>query len=220
MDSSPEKLNKNDEFGEPSDSADKLNTETTEIGIQPECHSVEEIKNDMNLDPSPSNNASTEEIDINDIVLITESVPAIESFAENNQTIELNTTDTVCEAQASNQNVIELIDSLQNQLAPNLIAEKSEDEPIDIDEILNSLSADFEAASSGNLQSVCEASSEIVAEKPSELATVEKGNDQEIVLLSDDDEEEKKGRFGLNFFCKIIFCSRLRNNLLVFQKVT
>lgn len=201
-------MDKTDESGEPNDLVEKEHTETIENVIQPELHSVDELKNEANLNPSPSNNEMNDDIDINDIVLITESVPSIEGSVENNKTIDPNVTDKESEAKASNENVvidkIELIDGTQNEMAPNVPPEKIEDEPIDIDEILNSLDAEFVAPSNSEAQKVCEASSQIVPEKQSDSTSAEKGKIEEIVLLSDDDDEAD-GRFGFELYFENLF---------------
>lgn len=194
MESSSEKMDKSDESSKPSDSVEKVDTDTTENIVQPECHQAEEVKNDINIEPISSNNEINEDIDINDIVLITESSPVIESSVENNKINDPNTVDVKeCDIDS-----IQLVEATENETAPD----KCDEEPMDIDEILNSLGADFDTPSSSQTQNVCEESSSslIVSEKPSELSSIEKGKDEEIVLLSDDDDEkEKNGRFGLNF---------------------
>lgn len=200
MESSSEKSDQNVESGEPNDFVKKVHTEIIDDVIQSECHSVDELKNEINPKPCSSNNETNEDIDINDIVLITESVPVIESFTDNNKTIEPNITDKESESQTENQNEsdtinidnIELIQAAENEMPINISSEKYEDEPMDIDEILNSL--DFDPPSNNEVQNVCEASAEIVAEKTTVFPSIEKRKDEEIVLLSDDDDETD-GRF-------------------------
>lgn len=211
MESSSEKVDKNDESGETSDSVEKVNTETTEENIiQPECHPVEELKNDTNNDAISSNNEINEDIDLNDIVLITESVPpVIDSPVENIKSIEPNITDKEeCDVQAADQNESENvnIDNIQlTEVTENETpAEKCDDEPMDIDDILNSLDTDFDTPSSSEVQNVCEESSSIATEKPVESSSIEKERKaEEIVLLSDDDDdnddEKVHGRFDFSF---------------------
>lgn len=201
MESSLDKLYKSDESGEANDAIGIENANTTlDNAVQSECHAVEQLANEMDPNPSSSNNEMHEEdIDMNDIVLITESLPVIDSSAENNQTIEPPIdTDKACEAQATNEidneniNIdnIELIDDIQNELAPGFIAEKVEDEPMDIDEILNSLNTDFDAPTNNDIPNeVCEGPSAIVPENTAELLPIEKAKVEEIVLLSDDDDD-------------------------------
>lgn len=188
MDSSSEKLDKNDESGEPNDSVEKVHTEAVENIVQPECHPEEELKNETNIDA----NSSNEDIYFNDIVLITESV-------DNTKSIEPNITNKEdCDVQAveQNENVnidsIPLIEPTESEMQP----EKCDDEPMDIDEILNSFNVDFDTPSSSEAQNVCEASTSIVAEnlpKSPYIDREEKGED--VVLLSDDEEEVKLGKF-------------------------
>lgn len=195
MESGSEKTEKNDGSAETSDSVEKVNTDTIENIVQPECHPVEEMKNDINIDPVPSSNEMNEDIDINDIVLITESAPVIkESTVENNKSIEPNAADK----DEYDIDGIQLIEATENETAP----EKCDEEPMDIDEILNSLNADFDTPSSSQTQNVCEPSSPIVSEKPAETAAIEKGKDEEISTISLSDDDEEPGRLDLNFSLK------------------
>lgn len=205
MESDPDKMDKNDESGEPSDSVENVGTDTIENIVEPECHPVEVLKNNANS----SNSEINEDIDLNDIVLITESLPpVVESLEENNKSIEPNITDKECDVQqAADQNEcenvnidnIQLIEATDNEI-PN--AEKCDDEPMDIDEILNSL-GDFDTPSSSEAPNVCEAPPFIDAEKPSEPSSSneKEGKQEDIVSLiddDDDDEEVGKGRFYLH----------------------
>lgn len=198
MESNSEKIGKNDGPGEPSDAVMKEDTEKIEQVFQPECHPVEEL-HDISSSPSSSNNQTIEDIDINDIVLITEPTPVIECSVENNMSIEPNAAITNHEAQAVNDDENVNIDNIQS--IEGMGNETSQEQPMDIDEILNSLEDDFDTQPISEAH--CEPSPQIAAETSSELSNIEKEKvekekkvEEEIVLLSDDEED---GRFNLNF---------------------
>lgn len=98
------------------------------------------------------------------------------------------------ESENVNIDAMQLIEATDNEMLP----EKCDDEPMDIDEILNSLGADFDTPSSSEVQNVCDASSLVSAENRPELPThEEERKGQEVVLLSDDDETAGKLNFSL-----------------------
>lgn len=202
MESISENTDKNNESGDPNDSVEKLNTEIVENVIQPECSHPAEKLEEINTSSASSNNKTIEDIDIDDIVLLTESLPVIEDCVENNKNIDSNTVNKESEEQAVNQseNVnidsIQLIEATENETAP----EKCDDEPMDIDEILNSLGVDFDVPSSSEASS-----SQTVTENTVETSNIEKqtGKEEEEVVLLTDDEENGKFNFTL---LDIIFC--------------
>lgn len=201
MESSSEKLDKSDESAEPNNSVEKVDTGTIKNIVQPEFRPEEELKNNTNTDANSSNNEINEDIDLNDIVLITESLPpVIEDSVENTKSTEPNITNKN-ECENVNIDSIQLIEATESEMQ----SEKCDNEPIDIDEILNSLNVDFDTPSSSEVQNACEASSSIVSENPPESLCVEKeGKAEDVVLLSDDEEVVEVGKLKRFFPAKMI----------------
>lgn len=157
--------------------------------VQPECELINEVKNVNGADASTFNEIPSVGNDENDVALVAKISPVIDSSG-NKVTIEtieamesgevgknlenINIDNTSIQVSEVNE-ASETTDDIESES----VQEKSEDEPMDIDEILNSLNTDNETATSSD-----DAPPQIDAGNVPQLPALE-NEEQDIMLLSD-----------------------------------